>query len=1177
MWPTGAAVAVWAVGAAIASTNGQVLHATRLKSCLPRGATTAPVNQQLLLSDLYAQFDQGQHHLGEHASGVNLSALPSPIRNQDGAILAGTGDVLRVVLTGNVETESAGYSNETGLLSTLVLESKVLSFDVAQNRSSLCSAIRTSEGRMGTTSNGSAFVGDSGCPYSGPVALGFTIPLASSYPLTTINTNLVALDSSNPALQLACYDLSFTPYYPDYFAYAIVHYLIIGLIALYAVLYYLGRFYAAYTTWLHDNETQLASSLTLMLTARGSSSRRGMWRTIYFDAWAGKQVVASASLRRFVTAELREIFTLIAWFSLIGTVAVEWPGFAYPVFKQAAWTNLVYNNTLSFTTPALPVLPENDTLPSTFDGQYRTPTSPLYLDRTLPNVLLDLDTDADGIERWSRMIGVWHQDVWATCTFTFFAICAAVLGLQLVLFGLNTLIDAVLPVRRESSAHSSPVDKLAGFEHDEALEPSLHKESSPPDGPRGDRRSDGTLGRYLESGDFADDQFLERDSEPAPDAPALRLPVWRLHFAHAHGNLVRVLLFFHLPLTLFSTYQCTLYSTSSTTRFALAVVTLALVCVAAPVYLIWQLHVQSARKLYTHLPSLLAYGPLYNTYSDECVLFPLVTFASNLINGVVIGAAQSTGTAQAAVILICEVAHTLVTSLWLPWGDHSAMGPLAFLLSLARIIIAVLLVVLSPTVDVSASAGSWLTYVILLCAGLVLLLFVFVVACKLFELCIRIVGGVPFDESRSPRSGGLFGAIRKLNGRGSARSNKHRRQNRPNAQSAAARRRAIEERRRRNVHRERVAHGNDDASINTHTYMLPSAVRPAGHPGGAVESAHSLTPTNSPFPSSGLIDDDGFIMSAMSSRGWDSPSTRSGGGLYSGVQPSGPILRPGPQQWSSELSVAATAPAASATLVAPAVMGGGSRNPPGTSSGFTRVGGGKATHSNPYQLAKEAETAYPPYPPVSSADMYAPRRSSQGAFGAEAMPPAQRQASRPSLTLPSSSALLSNVVSPGGRLDDEHNRRLSTRARARQARKGGFFGRFKSQPIYSDDDFSDDSDDSDTAEGGQRGRKKRGGLLGLLGGGQATAKNRSTTTDAYVPDDPYEPPFEAPAADSGEKGFSVVRKPRPRPAAAGASPSLPPGAEPPSSISPAPHVSVEAPSPPASLRGEVIDSPSSPS
>lgn len=224
MWPTAAVVAVWAVCAAITASNGQILHATRFKSCLPRGASTAPVERQLLLSELYAQFDQGQRYPGDYVGGVNFSTLPTPVRNQDGAILAGQGDLLRVVMTGNVEAESAGYSNETGLLSTLVLNSKVLSFDVAENRSSLCSAIRTSEGRTGTTSNGSAFVGDSGCPYSGPVALGFTVPFASSYPVTTINTNLVALDSSNPALQLACYDLSFTPYYPEYFAYAVVHY-----------------------------------------------------------------------------------------------------------------------------------------------------------------------------------------------------------------------------------------------------------------------------------------------------------------------------------------------------------------------------------------------------------------------------------------------------------------------------------------------------------------------------------------------------------------------------------------------------------------------------------------------------------------------------------------------------------------------------------------------------------------------------------------------------------------------------------------------------------------------------------------------------------------------------------------------------------------------------------------
>lgn len=827
--------------------------------------------------------------------------------------------------------------------------------------------------------------------------------------------------------------------------------------------------------------------------------------------------------------------------------------------------NLVYSNSLSFAKAATDALSSVSTLPSAFSRQMTDLDSPLYLDQSLPNVLLDLENESNGIERWCRMIGVRHEDVWAVCAFTFFAICGCAIAIQLVWFLTNALVDAVFPIRREVKAQPAVIDKLANLDQDEALEPSLRKEHSPSSTTRSDRRSDGTIGRYLESGDFADEPYLEEDGvEDGPESAVLTTPTWRLHAAHLHGNLVRILLFFHLPLTLFSTYQFTLYSTASTSRFALAVVSFALVCVAVPVYLIRQLHALPARRLYTDLPTLLTYGPLYNTYSDECVLFPLVTLSSNLINGIVIGAAQSTGTAQAAVVLICEVAHTLVTSLWLPWGDHSAMGPLAFFLSLARIIIAVLLVVLSPTVNVSTSAGSWLAYVIFLCAGLVLLLLLLVAVCKLVELCVRLIGRVPFDESRSPRSGGLFGALRKINGKGSRRhpSSKTAQRNRAARQSEASRQRAIEERRRRNLHRERLAHGSDGASVNTHTFMLPSAARPAGH-AGAAGSAHSLTPTNSPFPSSGLVDDDGFIMSAMSSRGWDSPSIRSG------PYPGGPILRPGPQQWSSELSVGTDAPAASATLVAPPMNA--SVGQAGASSGFSRVGGGRASHSNPYQLAQDAVTAYPPYPPVSSADMYAPRRSSHGAFTeTSSMPPAQRQASRPSLTLPSSSALLSNTVSPGGRLDEEHNRRLSTRVKARQARKGGFFGRFKSQPAYSDEDFSDDSDsDAESRAPGGPGRKSGGGLLGRLVGAAPRRSDRKQEHDAH---EMYEPPFEPPPTDSGEKGFSVVRKPRPRPAGPPASESHPIGdAEGPPARS-APHVSVQAPSPPASLRGEVIDS-----
>lgn len=209
--------------------HAEVLWSRRLSSCLGSGPLVAPEDQQLVFTDLYAQFDQGQKEPGQyHAAGIDLDLVPSPIFNQDGAVLTGTGDLLRVVLVGNTVAVSEGFSDGTGddagLLSTLIVDSQVLSFDVASNKTALCSAIRTDEGDTGVTSNGTESINDSGCPYSGAVALGFTVPLASSYPLTTITTNLLALDPSSPALHLACYDLSFTPYYPDYFAYRLIHY-----------------------------------------------------------------------------------------------------------------------------------------------------------------------------------------------------------------------------------------------------------------------------------------------------------------------------------------------------------------------------------------------------------------------------------------------------------------------------------------------------------------------------------------------------------------------------------------------------------------------------------------------------------------------------------------------------------------------------------------------------------------------------------------------------------------------------------------------------------------------------------------------------------------------------------------------------------------------------------------
>ncbi|GAA5943897.1 uncharacterized protein JCM15063_006540 [Sporobolomyces koalae] len=1183
--------------ASVPSTSAQILLSSP-RSCLGTDSSVAPVDQQLVFSQVYSQYDQGQTEPNEYGYGVDLSQIP-PVYNQQGSRLTGTGDVLRVVLTGNTVTSSEGYSNDTNLVSTLVLNSEILTFQVFHNSSALCSSIRTTSGDTGTITNGTATVTESGCPYSGDIALGFSVPLTDSYPFTTITTNLVALDPSNPALRLACYDLTFTPYYPKHFGYPLIRFVAIGMLALYLLLYVIARAFASYTAWLSDNEAHIASSLTLKITSASDPSMRQMWGSIWFNAWAGKQVILSGSLRRFVTAEIRELFVTVAWFTLVGTVAVDWPGFAYPVFKQTPWTALVWNNSLPFTSPGQSVYPQaGRTLPSSFASQMQDANSPLYLDETLPSVLLDLEGSNRGIEKWARMIGVRHQDIWSVCAFTFFAICAAVIGAHALFFAFDAFLDAVGPKRIGGRGQSAGSVIPPPLRRDDTSY-SVQKESI-------HEGRDTSIGQYLDSGDYEEENFVNESADYG-HRPEDDFPSWRLHLALLQGNLTRILLLFHLPLTIFSVYQLTLRSEAPKSTFVLAIITLAVVCVAWPLALLWTIHAKPSRELYTSLPVLLSTGVLYNTYAEECCLFPIVTFAASLVVGVIIGAAQSAGTAQTAVILLVEVASTVCQSLWLPWNDNAAMGPLAFLLSLARIVIAVLLVVLSPTVAISNEAGSWIAYIVFLVQGIVILLLLAVLVFKFFELVVRLVGRVLFDESRSGRGGGLFGALRKLD---RVRGGKKGGGGPKPRTSGDARRRAIEARRRR-MQRERLS-GASESTVGTRTHMLAHPVRP-----GRASPSSSMSLDTRRYASSGLVDEDGHIMSSMAGGAWNGSDRTLGfvkPGAYASNAASGPVLRKAPAAWGEHavtLVPATAAPAPSSSA----------------SSGFTRVGGGRSTHKNPYDYTKPstATSAYPPYPPASS-DAYGattragmpgnPRRLSQSAVvemaGSNALsdsPPLSRHATRPSLQLPSSSALLSNTVS------HYSTGQLSDGRRAARAKPKGFFGRFKQRrATLSEDEFTDDTDDTDDD---RPARRKWGGVK--LG---AWKRRRDETEveqpELYQENAQIEPiDGEAAAADSSEKGFSVVRKPRPRPTAppvptvatGGASaeveylaepvtsrsvsreeeiaaeppqspttestdpllarqhtPSLPPGAAPPRNQ--LPHVSVEAPSRPSSLRGE---------
>lgn len=62
----------------------------------------------------------------------------------------------------------------------------------------------------------------------------------------------------------------------------------------------------------------------------------------------------------------------------------------------------------------------------------------------------------------------------------------------------------------------------------------------------------------------------------------------------------------------------------------------------------------------------------------------------------------------------------------------------------------------------SGFTGQWIAYAVLFLQAIVFIFFLLMLITKIVEAIIRLVGGVPFDESTHPLDGGLFGAIADL-------------------------------------------------------------------------------------------------------------------------------------------------------------------------------------------------------------------------------------------------------------------------------------------------------------------------------------------------------------------------------------------------------------------------------
>ncbi|PWN51458.1 hypothetical protein IE53DRAFT_386168 [Violaceomyces palustris] len=1009
--------------------------------------------------------------------------------------------VLRISAIGAMTSQAQSANSDLRLLSTLSVQTKFLTFPVFSLNTYVCDQLYPT-----LPDPDNQLITPAGCLYgAGEVGFGIAVPLNDTYTLGSLWTQIRLSDTSSPPRDIACIEVTVSPYHEEKWYWDLIFWFPVALTVGYFVVTSLAR---------------VVTAITARAKSFRSKAREGSAPHIIKDklsptivaSLSGQQLVMSPALLRFATPGCWDVITHTQFVALLAMVAVRWSEFSYPFFKQAAWANLVGNVSLvqpESSASTYQPLATNATLPvGDFATQISNRSSPIFMDASKPNVFLNLNGSRDGMEAFAYMLGMRPQDLFGTCLAIWLAIVAALVVVSLLIWLVDTLLDTAYKIR-ERRENGGAIDlgrddgretkAIAELDNEGNMRPTVRKK-----------------GGY---------RFLGR-------APAGLRPTRGLHFKVLHGNIVRALILFHLPVTIFSSYQIATSDQHSAVSTVLAGLSLAFISILFPALLLFKLTRFSTAKLYDSIGTLSAYGPLYNTYSPGSQLFCAVDFGRTFILGVVVGAAQKSGTAQAIVILVVEILFALACSLWLPWGDGAMMGPISFLASVCRIISAVLLILLSPLVGFGREPVGWLTYVILLIQAILYVGAALILVVKVVEGLVRLFGKAPFDERSSTRNGGLGGAVRRI------RKRKERTLQLPGG--------------RDKVPRADLGRSN---STNTQTLMLANAARPgsAGSPRGPGQAParipHSRQASYASYLDSSLYskrapaeylnengpysayfrgdpNDEGFIMAALP-----------------------PTAPPG---WTSNNS----------TLVSSSGTKQQQQQQPGfetrqsSGGGFVRMGGGKATDSSPYQSinnqTKRDSFARPSSGgslPGNQEGMQARRSSrpqshsgiSDSFYGDSARlagHPSSFQALDRSTQMSSTQAARESATQGGAALVPHPSRK-------RKAKKG--FWRRNGVKGGDGDDSSDDDDDDDdddheddgrwdgsspNARGPWAGITKMGAALRAL---QGRLGGRTADGDDLTPDASLEPPYES---SGGSKGFEVVRAPRPRRSSVGAGQAL---------------------------------------
>ena len=233
---------------------------------------------------------------------------------------------------------------------------------------------------------------------------------------------------------------------------------------------------------------------------------------------------------------------------------------------------------------------------------------------TSPNILLNLNGVPRGIASFAAVLGLRNQDLFNIAAAIFLMLIGAAVALFVTLLLFDAIIyycsarrPAGVAATRRTKRHGTSGGSTRPLKHSNgAAESSIGNGGSDVEY---DAAADGytdsvlTSNRGLSPKPPAVNSWYKEDDDLEESYTGVSI---KRHLCLLQGNCTRLLILFHLPLSVFSTYQISLYKDgASTPSFALAVLMLAIVCVAIPAFLVWHVHRQEQEVLESDIPTIL--------------------------------------------------------------------------------------------------------------------------------------------------------------------------------------------------------------------------------------------------------------------------------------------------------------------------------------------------------------------------------------------------------------------------------------------------------------------------------------------------------------------------------------------------------------------------------------------